>query len=185
MPTFIDTSAPSQGVPDNLSTYLVSISNAGSAIGRIIGGILADRIGTSFVSPPTPIFLTAPNKILTNSAGAMNTMIPSTLLAGILTFLWPHLRGTGALVPLALLYGVSSGMFSGLISVPMVAFGDCTDVGRRTGMYFTILSLGALVGLPISGSIYRSSGGYTPVGIYAGRFSFSPHFPLNTQSVTV
>jgi MFS family permease len=47
VPTFIDTSAPSQGVPDNLSTYLVSISNAGSAIGRITGGILADRIGTS------------------------------------------------------------------------------------------------------------------------------------------
>ncbi|KAH9981764.1 MFS general substrate transporter [Russula compacta] len=141
---FIDANAPSQGVPDHLSSYLVSIANAGSAIGRLSGGILADRIGV------------------------MNVMTPATLLAGILTFVWPYLRGTTALVPLALFYGVSSGAFVGLIAVPMIALGDSTDVGRRTGMYFTVLSLGALAGPPISGAINRATGGYTAVGIYAG-----------------
>ena len=99
-------------------------------------------------------------------------MTPATFLAGILTFLWPYLRGTAALVPLAFLYGVSSGAFVGLIAVPMMALGDSTDVGRRAGMYFTILSLGALAGPPISGAINRATGGYTAVGIYAGQFSF-------------
>ena len=50
----------------------------------------------------------------------------------------------------------------------MVALGDSTDVGRRTGMYFTILSLGSLMGPPISGAINRATGGYSAVGIYAG-----------------
>jgi hypothetical protein len=44
--TFIDVSAPSQGVSDRLSSYLVAIANAGSAVGRLSGGIIADHIGT-------------------------------------------------------------------------------------------------------------------------------------------
>jgi len=53
---FIDASAPTQGVPPHLSSYLVAIANAGSAIGRLSSGILADRVGTSSF-PPLPSFL--------------------------------------------------------------------------------------------------------------------------------
>jgi MFS-type transporter involved in bile tolerance (Atg22 family) len=77
-------------------------------------------------------------------------------------------HGTGALIALALLYGASVGGFSALISSPMIALGDSTDVGRRTGMYFTILSIGSLIGPPISGAINHATGGYFVVGIYAG-----------------
>jgi len=142
--TFIDTSGPSQGVPRQFSSYLVSIANAGSAVGRLSAGVLADRIG------------------------ALNVMTPAGFLAGVMTFIWPHIRGTGALVTLAVLYGASSGAFVGLICEPMVALGDMTDVGRRAGMYLTILSLGALAGPPISGAINRSTGNYSIVGLYAG-----------------
>jgi MFS transporter, MCT family, solute carrier family 16 (monocarboxylic acid transporters), member 10 len=99
-------------------------------------------------------------------------MTPSVFVAGILTFLWPHLHGTGALVALALLYGAFIGAFAALISSPMIALGDSTDVGRRTGMYLTITSLGSLMGPPISGAINRATGGYSAVGIYAGQFRF-------------
>jgi hypothetical protein len=51
--TFIDASAPSQGVPESFSSYLVSIANAGNAVGRLAGGILADKFGTSHSSPLT------------------------------------------------------------------------------------------------------------------------------------
>jgi len=98
----------------------------------------------------------------------LNVMTPSVFVAGILTFLWPHVHGTGALVALALLYGASVGAFAALIGSPMIALGDSTDVGRRTGMYLTILSLGSLIGPPISGAINHATGGYTVVGIYAG-----------------
>ncbi|KAF8488310.1 MFS general substrate transporter [Russula emetica] len=146
--TFIDASAPSQGVSGHLSSYLVAIANAGSGVGRLSCGFIADRIGP------------------------LNVMTPSVFVAGILTFLWPHVHGTGALVALALLYGASVGAFAALIGSPMIALGDSTDVGRRTGMYLTILSLGSLIGPPISGAINHATGGYTVVGIYAGQSSF-------------
>ncbi|KAH9958351.1 major facilitator superfamily domain-containing protein [Russula dissimulans] len=107
------------GSPASLRLLLRFHRNAGSAIGRLASGILADRIAM-----PGPI----------------NVMTPAVFLAGVLTFVWPHVRGTSALVPLALVYGASSGAFAALIGSPMIAFGDSTDVGRRMGMYLTIIS---------------------------------------------
>ncbi|KAI9446199.1 MFS general substrate transporter [Lactarius indigo] len=137
-------SASSQGVPENFSSYLVSIANAGNAIGRLAGGVLADQFG--------PI----------------NVMIPASFVAGVLTFIWPHTRGTAALVTLAVTYGASSGATATLLPAPMMALGESADVGRRMGMYLTIVSLGALGGPPISGAINHITGGYTGVGIFAG-----------------
>lgn len=51
--------------------------------------------------------------------------------------------------------------------------GDIGDVGRRQGMLFTTLSLGAILGPPISGLINTSTGGYTAVGFYAGKIFFN------------
>ncbi|KAI9443423.1 hypothetical protein H4582DRAFT_1193261 [Lactarius indigo] len=45
--------------------------------------------------------------------------------------------------------------------------GGCADVGRRTGMYLTIVPLGALAGPPISGAINYSTGGHIAIGIFA------------------
>jgi MCP family monocarboxylic acid transporter-like MFS transporter 10 len=142
--TFIDASAPSQGVPESLSSYLVSATNAGNAVGRLTGGVLADRLG--------PI----------------NVMLPAGLIAGVLTFAWPFTHGTAALFSLAGIYGASSGAMMTLMGAPMMALGESADVGRRTGMYFTVLSLGALAGPPISGAINHATRGYTAVGIFAG-----------------
>ena len=44
--TYIDISAVSVGIPSNFAFYLVSFVNAGSAVGRLVGGPIADRIGT-------------------------------------------------------------------------------------------------------------------------------------------
>jgi MFS transporter, MCT family, solute carrier family 16 (monocarboxylic acid transporters), member 10 len=116
-------------------------------------------------------------------------MTPSLFLGGVLTFVWPYVRGTSALVPLALFYGASSGAFAALIGAPMIAFGDSTDVGRRMGMNLTILSLGALAGPPISGAIAKSTGAYSAVGIYAGPLSLLffgiPYFPGRDLVLTV
>jgi MCP family monocarboxylic acid transporter-like MFS transporter 10 len=51
---FIDASAPSQGVPESFSFYLVSITNAGNAVGRLASGILADQFGMSSSLPLNP-----------------------------------------------------------------------------------------------------------------------------------
>lgn len=46
--------------------------------------------------------------------------------------------------------------------------GDTEDVGRRLGMFVSILSIGALAGPPISGAISTATGGFKDVGFYAG-----------------
>ena len=46
--------------------------------------------------------------------------------------------------------------------------GDTEDVGRRLGMFMSILSMGALAGPPISGAIGTATGGFKDVGFYAG-----------------
>lgn len=61
-----------------------------------------------------------------------------------------------------------SGAFVGLLAAPMIALGDTDDVGRRTGMYMTVLATGAIAGPPISGAINAATGGYEMVGVYAG-----------------
>jgi MCP family monocarboxylic acid transporter-like MFS transporter 10 len=97
-------------------------------------------------------------------------MVPAVTLAGLLTFLWPHVNGAGALIPLAIVYGASSGTFAGLIGAPLIPLGDAADVGRRMGMAITVFSFGALAGPPISGAVAHATGSYSAVGIYAGRF---------------
>jgi hypothetical protein len=98
-------------------------------------------------------------------------MVPAATLAGLLTFLWPHLNGAGALIPLAIIYGASSGAFVGLIGAPLISLGDAADVGRRIGMAITVFSFGALAGPPISGAVAHATGSYSTVGIYAGKVS--------------
>ena len=66
------------------------------------------------------------------------------------------------------MYRFSSGAYVSLIAAPMIALGDTGDVGRRTGMYMSVLATGAVAGPPISGAISTATGGYTAVGVYAG-----------------
>ena len=196
--TFIDASAPSQGVPRHLSSYLVAIANAGSGVGRLSCGLIADRIGaciptpslhiTSFTLSPLDLpptsYLLFEKKSSEKWTGAMNAITPALFFTSILTFLWPHLRGTGALVTLALLYGASLGGFVALLSAPMIALGDSTDVGRRTGTFLTVISLCSLAGPPISGAIYHTMGGYSVAGMYAGRLSPSFLVSLSPECLT-
>ena len=75
------------GIDENFSFYLVSIANAGSALGRISAGLLADRFG------------------------ALNIMIPATTVAGILTYIWPFVTTKGGYIAVALVYGCVSFCF--------------------------------------------------------------------------
>ncbi|KAI0747288.1 MFS general substrate transporter [Irpex lacteus] len=142
--TYIDASASFVGVDENFTFYLVSIANAGSAVGRLAGGFGSDAFGP------------------------LNMMIPSTAVAGILTYIWPFMTNKGGFSALGFFYGAASGVFVSLLAAPIVEMGETHDVGVRMGMYFTVLALGALAGPPISGAINQSTGGYKDVGYYAG-----------------
>ncbi|KAL0946436.1 hypothetical protein HGRIS_012659 [Hohenbuehelia grisea] len=142
--TYIDVSATSLGISPDFSFYLISIANAGSLLGRIFAGIGSDRIG--------PI----------------NVLAPMTSIAAILTYAWPFATSKGALIIVAIIYGIASGAFVSIFPVPIYGFGEIDDVGRRIGMSMTLAAAGALAGPPISGAINKATGGYRAVGYYAG-----------------
>ena len=143
--------------------YFVAIINAGALIGRCCAGPLSDRIGP------------------------LNVMIPCTATTGILTFAWPFVQTKVALIILAICYGYNppsflilreqvlmifirfcSGAYIGLSPNPVMEMSKMDDVGRLTGMFLSCLSVGALIGPPISGAIAGATGGYKAVGCYAG-----------------
>lgn len=142
--TYIGLSAQADGLDANFSFYLVAIANAGSSVGRAAGGLLADRVGP------------------------LNMMIPSTFIAGILTYAWPFSKSVGGYTVVALIYGAASGGFVALFAAPLIEMGELHDFGTRIGFFVSIVSLGALAGPPISGAINQRTGGFKYVGIYAG-----------------
>ncbi|KIJ59680.1 hypothetical protein HYDPIDRAFT_43826 [Hydnomerulius pinastri MD-312] len=142
--TYMSVSAESVGVSSDFSFYLVAIVNASSAIGRLSAGLLADRYG------PT------------------NTMIPFTVAAGVMTFIWPFASSKPELIVVAVTYGITCGAYVSLLSLPVIAMGELSDVGRRVGMFLTFSAIGALGGPPASGAIYGATQGFKAVGFYAG-----------------
>ena len=144
MLTYIDLSATSIGISPGFSFYLISIANAGSGLGRISSGLLADRFG------------------------ALTVIAPLTLLCGVMTFIWPFVSTKGGLIAIGIVYGFCSGAYVSLIPVPVVMMGDMHDTGRRTGSVLTCIAFGAVAGPPISGAIAQYTNGFKAVGYYAG-----------------
>lgn len=66
---------------------------------------------------------------------------------------------------------MAQGGFVSLLPVPVIGMGGIQDLGRRLGTSMAFLSVGVVVGPPISGAIYTSTGGFEAVGYYAGKRS--------------
>ncbi|KAI0628578.1 MFS general substrate transporter [Trametes polyzona] len=142
--TYLSVSGIVVGIDPDLAFYLLSIANACSWIGRLGGGLAADCYGP------------------------LNALIGPTFLTGIMTYAWPFATDKGSLIAIAVLYGAFSGVFVAIMAAPVVPMGKVTEVGMRVGMTFTIMSLGALAGPPISGAILDNTGSFENVGYYAG-----------------
>ncbi|KAF7309935.1 MFS domain-containing protein [Mycena indigotica] len=142
--TYIELSAVKVGVSPDFSFYLVSIANGSSLLGRVVGGIASDVYGP------------------------LNVLTPMTLIAAGMTFAWPHARSQTSLIIVAVLYGIVSGTYVSVFPIPIIAMGEVSDIGRRTGMALTIAAVGALAGPPISGAINSATGGFEAMGYYAG-----------------
>lgn len=124
------------GTDSALAFYLLSILNAGSVLGRILLGLIADRIGP------------------------LNVMIPFLLLTSILGFAWVAVEGFGELVIYCSFYGFFSGA---VVSLPPTVVAEiCPDpniVGTWMGMSFSLAGLGMLIGNPIAGAILDDESG--------------------------
>lgn len=114
-----------------LSTYSVAILNAASLFGRIIPGIVADKMGS------------------------VNTLVPISLVSTLMAFAWIGIRNVPGTIAYACVYGFASGA---IVSLPATVIAttlspDMSQVGTRMGMSFTFASLGLLIGNPIAGAL--------------------------------
>ncbi|KAI0946413.1 hypothetical protein AcW1_009883 [Taiwanofungus camphoratus] len=143
---YIETFAMERGYSPNVTLYILSIQNAGSFFGRIIPGVLADKIG--FV----------------------NVMALACTTAGMVLFTWLSVDTAHGLIGWAVFYGFTSGAFIALMPACIGRFTpDTTKYGGRAGLLFGFVSFSALCGPPIAGAlITQDHGNFDHMIIFSG-----------------
>ncbi|KAF9633221.1 putative monocarboxylate permease-like protein [Lasiodiplodia theobromae] len=128
-----------------LATYLLSILNGASFFGRVVPGILADKLGR------------------------FNTLAVAGVTSGILTLCWTRCTTGPTIIAFAALYGFCSGA---IVSGFTVALAFCADapknIGTYLGMGMAVASVAMLVGPPINGAFLARFGGYDQMAIFSG-----------------
>ncbi|KAF2652364.1 MFS general substrate transporter [Lophiostoma macrostomum CBS 122681] len=149
--------AADHGINYKLAQYTISVANAGSMLGRIIPGYVADRLGH------------------------FNMLVAGSLLSALLVLVfWIPLEyhsSLGGIYAFALLYGFASGGFVSLGPTCVVTLnkGMVEQLGAQLGGFCLAVALGSLSGLPIASSI----GGWLGLMGFAGASLFvaSPPSP--------
>ncbi|KAH9229789.1 hypothetical protein K456DRAFT_569296 [Colletotrichum gloeosporioides 23] len=133
---FVILQARAQGMDENLVIYLLPIMNAVSILGRIIPGIVADKMGR------------------------YNVMIFITFISALFCLaLWIPGKSNAAIIVFLVIFGFSSGGFISLAPALIAQISDIRQIGIRTGTAFAVQSFGALTGSPIAGAIVASQEG--------------------------
>lgn len=127
---YLPTYAYQQGMSASMSFYLAAIFNGASFPGRVIPGIMADKLGR------------------------FNMFITATVSSGILTFCWQRVHSNAALIVFAIVFGfcsgaITTGMAVSFTSIPK----DPKNIGTYMGMGMGISAIAALVGPPVNGEL--------------------------------
>lgn len=98
-----------------------------------------------------------PSLLSDRCIGPLNTLIPSTLLSAMIVFLWIGTTTPGGLYLVACFYGFASAGLQSLYAVTVHAFnvGREGEAGVRTGVVFTGIGIGMLVGTPVGARLIR------------------------------
>ncbi|CAM1503813.1 Fc.00g014040.m01.CDS01 [Cosmosporella sp. VM-42] len=138
--------AEAAGMSETLIPYLLPILNAVSILGRIIPGIVADKVGR------------------------YNVMIVIMFISALFCLaVWIPVKDTAGIVVFAVIFGFSSGGYISLAPTLIAQISDIRQIGTRVGMAFAVQSLGALTGSPIGGAIVsRQNGDYLGLQLFCG-----------------
>jgi predicted MFS family arabinose efflux permease len=124
--------------------YYLPVMNAASIIGRMLPTFLSDTLGP------------------------LNVQTPALFISSILVFGWLGISSFASSMVFAILYGISSGT---LIALPPAAVAslttDMTKFGSRMGLVFVFMSVGSLIGGPVTGAIVQGPG-FTGARIFIG-----------------
>lgn len=128
--------------------YLLPIMNAASIPGRTLPTILSDKVGP------------------------LNIQAPSAIISGIIAFSWLAVADLSGLLAVCILYATASGAFLALPPAAVASLTpDLSHFGARMGVILAFMSLGSLVGNPVSGAIIQSGDGgayYAGAKLWAG-----------------
>ncbi|KAI1817670.1 monocarboxylate permease-like protein [Poronia punctata] len=143
---YLNIEAQEQGISPTLVPYLLPIVNAVSILGRIIPGIIADRVGR------------------------FNVVILIASLSGIITLaLWVPGKSTATTIVYGAAFGFTSGGFISLLPTIIAQISDIREIGARSGALLFVGSLGALTGSPIGGAIVTAQNGdYMGLKLWTG-----------------
>lgn len=145
---FLILQAETKGMSADLSNYLISILNAASLPGRVLPGILADRLGR------------------------FNTMTLTSLISAILVLaLWLPSNSNVAIICFAALYGCFSGAYVSLGPSLIAELSPIEQIGVRNGSIYFFVAVAVLVGNPIGGALVADDDagrGFAYLQIFSG-----------------
>ena len=158
MPTY----AVSRGMGATLASYLLAIINASSTFGRIIPGILADKLGRQ------------------------NMFAFAGISTGIMVFCINEPKTNAALIIYSIFFGFVSGT---IISAASTAISLCTqdprNIGTYMGMGMGLSAFAVLIGPPVNGALIDRYGGFSQASIFSGVVSLTGGlFALSSKLAT-
>ncbi|EXJ96412.1 hypothetical protein A1O1_01538 [Capronia coronata CBS 617.96] len=137
---YLPVQALDAGMDPSLTPYLLPILNAGSLFGRLISGLVGDKVGR------------------------YNTFIIVCYLSDIwILALWLPDSSDPALIAFAVLFGFFSGAYVSLIAPLVMQISAMTEIGFRTGIVLFLTAVAGLTTNPINGAILDSAGGWAGV----------------------
>lgn len=134
------------GASEDAAFYLVAAMQAGSILGRVGPGYLADR------------------------TGPLNMFIPACVAAGMLTLCWMGVQNVAGLFVFAVLYGAAFGLALAMAAMCILSLlkSQVAKFGTTLGMCLFFSSPGVLVGGPIAGAILHDGGKFVGVQAFSG-----------------
>jgi len=129
----------------DMSFYLIAILNAGSLVGRLLGGAAATHLGQ------------------------FNTLTGSSVICGVLNLCWLAIDSLGGMIAYSVLLGFFSGTIIGLFPATIAVTSEISnEIGSYIGMGLGVLSISVLTGTPITGAMINNYGSYHPAIIFSG-----------------
>lgn len=143
---YVESFAVATGITSETTAfYLLAAVNLSSIFGRII-----------------------PNIRLSDMMGPMNMIIVTTVILAATSLGFIGVKNVASVFVVSVVYGFFTGTFFALQPTIFVRLtGDMSVMGTRFGMAFSVMSLGLLIGSPISGVLQRAFASYNASWVWA------------------
>ena len=142
---YIPTYGVYRGMNPKLASNLSAILNSASILGRIIPGILGDKLGR------------------------INALFAAGIATAILIFVWIKAVSAAGIIVFSVFIGFTSGaIISGASVVMSICTKDPHNIGTYMGQGFAIASVAALAAPSANGALIKAYGGFDQVTYLSG-----------------